>query len=144
MARWRGISFLESWVGEFTLAWTLIRNSTLSMSLFCMAVWRKLNPLLSTCRKNQNEHNTYVSFLNNDIIGREVADPERIGSTQSKFKHISNNTTYVQNSFNFMMTMQLKTLLAMKYYLFCCIRFPVQNRLCCFVVLGCHSSSKGS
>lgn len=48
-ARWRGVSLAASWTLELTLAWTLMRNNTLSMSEFCTATWRKLRPLLSTC-----------------------------------------------------------------------------------------------
>lgn len=54
-ARWRGVSLAASWTLELTLALTLMRNRTLSMSEFCTATWRKLRPLLSTWTKNKLE-----------------------------------------------------------------------------------------
>lgn len=47
-ARCKGVSLEASWTLEFTLAWTLIRKSTLSISEFWTATWRKFRPLLST------------------------------------------------------------------------------------------------
>lgn len=47
-ARCRGVSFDESWTLELTLACTLMRKRTLSISEFWTATWRKLRPLLST------------------------------------------------------------------------------------------------
>lgn len=52
-ARCRGVNLEASWTLEFTLAWTLIRNKTLSMSEFWTATWRKFRPLLSTCSNKQ-------------------------------------------------------------------------------------------
>lgn len=50
-ARWRGVSLAASWTLELTLAWTLIKNRTLSMSEFWTATCRKFLPLLSTWRE---------------------------------------------------------------------------------------------
>lgn len=52
-ARCRGVNLEASWTLEFTLAWTLIRNKTLSISEFWTATWRKFRPLLSTYNNKQ-------------------------------------------------------------------------------------------
>ena len=59
-ARWRGARRLESSTLEFTLACTLIRNSTLSMSLLVIAMCRKLRPLLSTWRYVRNSYSVII------------------------------------------------------------------------------------
>lgn len=62
-ARCRGVNLEASWTLEFTLAWTLIRNKTLSMSEFWTATWRKFRPLLSTYNNKQVRTTLLVSSL---------------------------------------------------------------------------------
>ena len=109
-ARWRGVSLAASWTLELTLAWTLMRNSTLSMSEFCTATWRKLRPLLSTWTETERQWwGAIVTLTVQHVRGSRV-------------------TKLVQ---------------LCQCYLFCSTWLPLEDSLCCFIVLVCHGTGEG-